>query len=64
MPSRYPVEVALIEEHHWTIAQIRAMPADLVDELYTRLRSRYKWQEEKHRRDSAAARQKNKGKKR
>lgn len=58
MPSRYPVEVALAEEHHWTLTQIHEMPADYVDEMYTRLKSRYKWEAEKHRRDQARARAK------
>ncbi|MCB1715035.1 MAG: hypothetical protein KDK05_07860 [Candidatus Competibacteraceae bacterium] len=65
MPSRYPVEVALAEEHHWTLTQIHEMPADYVDEMYTRLRSRYKWEAERDRRDKARANaKKNKSKSR
>ena len=65
MPSRYPVEVALAEEHHWTLTQIHEMPADYVDEMYTRLKSRYKWEAERDRRDKARANaKKNKSKSR
>lgn len=64
IPTRYPGVIALIEEYHWTYDQIEATPADLIDELLTRLGASRKWQAERNKRDQAKARTqaKNKGK--
>lgn len=63
MPSRYPVEVALIEELHWTMQDIHNAPADLVDELWTRIMARRKAEHEKHKMDKAIAKSRSKASK-
>lgn len=55
MPSRYPVEVALIEEFHWSPQTINDTAADLIDELYTRIMARRKAEHEKYKMDKAMA---------
>lgn len=55
MPTRYPGIVALIEEYHWTWRDINEAPADLIDELLTRIHALRKWQGERDKRDKAKA---------
>lgn len=56
MPSRYPGLIALIEEYHWTWRDINEAPADLIDELLTRIYALRKWQGERDKRDQAKQR--------
>jgi hypothetical protein len=35
--SRYGDEIAIMEHMHWTIQELDAQPADLVDELIARM---------------------------
>jgi hypothetical protein len=55
IPTRYPGVIALIDEYHWTYEQVCATPADLVDELLTRLNATRKWTAERDKRDRAKA---------
>lgn len=55
MPSRYPIEITLAEEHGWTYEQVHAQPADYIDELLTRIQARRKWEHERNKRDQAKA---------
>lgn len=53
MPTRYPGLIALIEEYHWTWRDINEAPADLIDELLTRIHALRKWQGERDKREQA-----------
>lgn len=47
IPTRYPGIVVLFEEYHWTWRDVQEAPADLIDELLTRIYAKRKWEGEK-----------------
>lgn len=52
-PTRYGVLISVMREFGWSWSDIMATPADLVEEVCTRLQAELEFADEKRRRDEA-----------
>lgn len=57
MPGRYALELAVIEETHWSWQALMEAPADLVDEILVRRGARLHWERQRARLDAQKAKQ-------
>lgn len=57
--GKYDLELSVMDEMGWGWRQLCEAPADLVEEIYTRLCARSKWTKEKKRIDDALNAQRN-----
>jgi hypothetical protein len=56
-PTHYGILIAVMREYHWSWTDIVTAPADLIDEIATRLAAEYHWQTVKRERDADMAKQ-------
>jgi hypothetical protein len=56
-PTRYGILIAIMREYHWSWTDIMAAPADLIQEIGSRLGAEFHWQQEKYKRDADMAKQ-------
>ena len=61
MPGRYALELAVIEETHWSWQALMEAPADLVDEILVRRGARLHWEHKRARMNAQKARQRHGG---
>jgi hypothetical protein len=52
-PTRYGILIAIMREFGWSWDDVNAAPADLVEEIATRLEAEREYTEERRKRDAA-----------